>query len=91
VTEAVEYVEIAPAKVNLALHVRGKLPDGRHDLETIFAFCIDGDKLTASLADDLSLTVTGPLRLCWTTVQAISSTVPPLPSPLKHEWARAFA
>ena len=52
--------EIAAAKINLALHVRGKRADGRHDLETIFAFCTDGDRLTAELADDLSLTVTGP-------------------------------
>ena len=52
--------EIAAAKINLALHVRGKRSDGRHDLETIFAFCTDGDRLTAELADDLSLTVTGP-------------------------------
>ena len=53
-------VEIAPAKINLALHVRGRRSDGRHELETIFAFCTDGDRLTAELADDLSLTVTGP-------------------------------
>lgn len=53
-------VEIAPAKINLALHVRGRRPDGRHELETIFAFCTDGDKLTAHEADDLSLTITGP-------------------------------
>ena len=53
-------IEIAPAKINLALHVRGKRADGRHDLETIFAFCTDGDRLSAALADDLSLTVTGP-------------------------------
>lgn len=59
-TEGPDYTEVAPAKINLALHVRGKRADGRHDLETMFAFCTDGDKLTASLADDLSLTVTGP-------------------------------
>jgi 4-diphosphocytidyl-2-C-methyl-D-erythritol kinase len=52
--------EIAPAKLNLALHVRGKLPDGRHSIETIFAFCIDGDGLSAEDADALSLQVTGP-------------------------------
>ena len=52
--------EIAPAKLNLALHVRGKLPDGRHAIETIFAFCTDGDRLTAELADTISLEVTGP-------------------------------
>jgi 4-diphosphocytidyl-2-C-methyl-D-erythritol kinase len=52
--------EIAPAKLNLALHVRGKLPDGRHAIETIFAFCTDGDRLSAEPADDLSLIITGP-------------------------------
>ena len=52
--------EIAPAKVNLALHVRGKLPDGRHAIETLFAFCIDGDRVTAQEADELELTIDGP-------------------------------
>lgn len=37
--------EIAPAKINLALHVRRRRDDGRHDIETIFAFCTDGDLL----------------------------------------------
>jgi 4-diphosphocytidyl-2-C-methyl-D-erythritol kinase len=52
--------EIVPAKLNLALHVRGKLPDGRHAIETIFAFCADGDRLSASKADELSLSLAGP-------------------------------
>lgn len=52
-------VEIAPAKLNLALHVRGRRPDGRHSIETIFAFCVDGDRLTGEPADDLSLELTG--------------------------------
>jgi 4-diphosphocytidyl-2-C-methyl-D-erythritol kinase len=52
--------EIAPAKLNLALHVRGKLPDGRHAIETIFAFCTDGDRLSAEAADELSLDIVGP-------------------------------
>ena len=52
--------EPAPAKLNLALHVRGKLPDGRHRLETVFAFCTDGDRLEAEAADDLSVEVIGP-------------------------------
>ena len=51
--------DIAPAKLNLALHVRGTLPDGRHRIETIFAFCVDGDGLSAEDADEFSLTVTG--------------------------------
>jgi 4-diphosphocytidyl-2-C-methyl-D-erythritol kinase len=52
--------EIAPAKLNLALHVRGKLPDGRHAIETVFAFCTDGDRLSADPADSLTLTASGP-------------------------------
>jgi len=52
--------EIAPAKINLALHVRGRLPDGRHALETVFAFCTDGDRLTGEKADELSLELAGP-------------------------------
>ena len=52
--------EPAPAKLNLALHVRGKRPDGRHDIETIFAFCIDGDRVEARASDALSLTIAGP-------------------------------
>ncbi|MEA3079812.1 MAG: 4-diphosphocytidyl-2-C-methyl-D-erythritol kinase [Sphingomonadales bacterium] len=52
--------EIAPAKLNLALHVRGNLPDGRHAIETVFVFCTDGDRLSGEPADALSLTMTGP-------------------------------
>jgi len=52
--------ETAPAKLNLALHVRGKLPDGRHAIETIFAFCTDGDRLSAEASDSLSLKIIGP-------------------------------
>lgn len=52
--------ETAFAKINLALHVRERLPDGYHRIETIFAFCEDGDILTAEPSDRLSLDVTGP-------------------------------
>ena len=51
--------EIAPAKLNLALHVRGALPDGRRAIETIFAFCADGDRLAAEPADGISLAASG--------------------------------
>lgn len=52
--------EIAYAKLNLALHVRAREADGYHRIETIFAFCEDGDVITAEPADELSLVVTGP-------------------------------
>jgi 4-diphosphocytidyl-2-C-methyl-D-erythritol kinase len=51
--------EIARAKVNLALHVRGREADGYHRIETLFAFCEDGDRLRAAPADRLSLRVEG--------------------------------
>jgi len=38
-------VERAPAKINLALHVRARRADGYHELETLFAFLEDGDEL----------------------------------------------
>jgi 4-diphosphocytidyl-2-C-methyl-D-erythritol kinase len=56
----IRFSEIAPAKINLALHVRGRLPDGRHALETLFAFCTDGDRLEAAPGDALSLEIKGP-------------------------------
>jgi 4-diphosphocytidyl-2-C-methyl-D-erythritol kinase len=52
--------EPAPAKLNLALHVRGRMPDGRHRIETLFAFCTDGDRLTAARAQSFALAVEGP-------------------------------
>jgi 4-diphosphocytidyl-2-C-methyl-D-erythritol kinase len=51
--------EVGYAKLNLALHVRRRRPDGYHDLETIFAFTELGDTLTAGPADVVSLEVTG--------------------------------
>lgn len=53
-------VEPAPAKINLALHVRRRRDDGYHELETLFAFCRDGDVVTVTCADATDLTLTGP-------------------------------
>lgn len=55
------YTEVAPAKLNLALHVRHKRADGYHQLETLFAFVDDGDVLTVSGRDVLSLSIDGPM------------------------------
>lgn len=55
-----QFTEPAPAKINLALHVRGKLPDGRHRLETIFAFCTDGDSVAAEPSNEIKVEARGP-------------------------------
>ena len=53
-------IETAHAKINLALHIRARRTDGYHQLETLFAFAQDGDGLSGALAEDLSLTISGP-------------------------------
>ena len=52
--------EPAPAKINLALHVRRRRADGYHDLETLFAFACHGDVVTVAEAAADSFTITGP-------------------------------
>lgn len=51
---------LAPAKINLFLHIVGRREDGRHELESIFAFADIGDRLRMAPADDFSLALTGP-------------------------------
>ncbi len=52
--------QTAYAKINLALHVRRRRPDGYHEIETIFAFAADGDRLTLDERAPPGLTITGP-------------------------------
>ena len=52
--------ELAPAKVNLFLHVLGRRPDGYHELDSLVAFAAIADVLRVEAAADLSLAVTGP-------------------------------
>lgn len=52
--------EPAPAKINLALHLRRRRADGYHDLESIFAFTAFGDMLHGEAADTLTLSLAGP-------------------------------
>jgi len=51
--------EPAFAKLNLALHVLGRAPDGYHRIETVFAFAAEGDELSVEAGDGLSLRVDG--------------------------------
>lgn len=52
--------EIAPAKVNLFLHVGAVREDGLHDICSLFAFTEYGDVVHARRADKLSLVTEGP-------------------------------
>jgi 4-diphosphocytidyl-2-C-methyl-D-erythritol kinase len=51
---------LAPAKVNLFLHVGDKRADGYHNLLSLVVFADIGDRLALAPADHLSLKVTGP-------------------------------
>jgi 4-diphosphocytidyl-2-C-methyl-D-erythritol kinase len=53
-------IEAAPAKVNLHLHVVGKLPNGYHLLDSLVVFAGVGDRVGVGPAEDLSLRLTGP-------------------------------
>ena len=54
------FTEAAPAKINLALHVTGRRPDGYHLLDSLVVFAGAHDRLTAEPAAGLSLTLGGP-------------------------------
>ncbi len=50
---------LAPAKINLALHVTGQRADGYHLLDSLVCFADFGDILSVEMAESLSLKVTG--------------------------------
>jgi 4-diphosphocytidyl-2-C-methyl-D-erythritol kinase len=51
--------EIAYAKINLALHIRCRRDDGYHELDTLFAFLDDGDRLELTSATEFQLSFDG--------------------------------
>ena len=51
---------LAPAKINLYLHVVGRRADGYHLLDSLIVFAEAGDVVTARLADRISLQIDGP-------------------------------
>lgn len=51
---------LAPAKINLALHVTGRRPDGYHELDTLVAFAGIGDRLTARPGAEDRFLLSGP-------------------------------
>lgn len=56
------YSVLAPAKVNLFLHVGPVQANGRHPLDSLVAFAGEeaADRLSVMISDDLSMTITGP-------------------------------
>lgn len=57
-TEA--FVETAPAKINLALHITGRRPDGYHELDSLVVFADVADEIEARPAPADKLTISGP-------------------------------
>lgn len=52
-------VELAPAKVNLALHVTGRRDDGYHLIDSLVVFTRFGDRVDAALSGEDHFEVTG--------------------------------
>ncbi len=61
--------EIAPAKVNLDLHVCRRRDDGYHDLDSLVVFTDIGDKLAFTPARKLTLAIEGPFAWALTSDQ----------------------
>jgi 4-diphosphocytidyl-2-C-methyl-D-erythritol kinase len=57
---ALAAIETARAKVNLALHVLGRRPDGYHELDSIVAFADFGDVLHFEASARWELSASGP-------------------------------
>lgn len=53
-------VVLAPAKINLTLHVTGQREDGYHLLDSLVVFALIGDRLSARPGSGLSLGLGGP-------------------------------
>lgn len=51
---------VAPAKINLFLHVTGRRDDGYHLLDSLFAFTNRGDTVRVAEGAGVSVSITGP-------------------------------
>lgn len=51
---------LAPAKVNLYLHITGKRPDGYHLLDSLVVFADVGDEIVLTPGDVFQVTLSGP-------------------------------
>ena len=76
---------LAPAKVNLALHVTGQRADGYHELDSLIAFPGLGDTVAVEEAETLTLSINGPFA------DALSADSDNLVMRAAHALARASA
>ncbi|MAZ76067.1 MAG: 4-(cytidine 5'-diphospho)-2-C-methyl-D-erythritol kinase [Micavibrio sp.] len=53
------FIENAPAKINLYLHVTNKREDGYHNLDSLITFADFGDQITLNTSKTLSLSIDG--------------------------------
>lgn len=51
---------MAPAKINLCLHICGRRDDGYHLLDSLVVFAGVGDRISVTADADISLVITGP-------------------------------
>lgn len=75
---------VAPAKINLTLHVTGLRADGYHLLDSLVVFADMGDLVRLAPAAETTLRVTGPMapgvpedarNLCWRAAEAFGAPV----------------
>lgn len=57
---AAELRELAPAKINLFLHIVGRRDDGLHLLDSLVAFTALGDRIAVAPAETLTVNRSGP-------------------------------
>jgi 4-diphosphocytidyl-2-C-methyl-D-erythritol kinase len=55
-----KWIEIAPAKINLSLHVTGRRPNGYHELSSLVVFSNFGDEITLEKSSSFQLNSSGP-------------------------------
>ncbi len=55
--------ELARAKINLTLTVRGRRPDGYHELQSLVTFAEVADEIAFHPGPDLGVTTVGPFAL----------------------------
>jgi 4-diphosphocytidyl-2-C-methyl-D-erythritol kinase len=92
---------LAPAKVNLFLHVAPLQPDGYHPLASLMTFADIGDRLELSAADTIGFDLEGPFaaalagedpagNLAWRAVQALLARFDVQPPPFRLKLIKAL-